>query len=205
MTEEKLNYETTKAYISGKNTGIAIEHVEKKFQIAESFLKSIGMVPVNPINNGLDESHSKQEHLLKDIELLLSSDTIFILENWSDSKQSRIEIKIAEEYGMQIMFESSVYKSVGKIEKLKTAIFEVMGLKFEDFTKMSRKKEFFYARMIFINHCRFYENMNLHKIGELVNRDHTTVMHGIKTYKNDIKYNTEFREIMDQINKKLNQ
>jgi hypothetical protein len=192
-----------KTYISGKTSGIPIEHVQQKFDIAESFLISIGMVPINPIKNGLTEKHSKKQHLIKDIQMLLNSNTIFVLDNWIDSKQSRIEIKIAEEYGIPIMFESNACKNIGKIEKLKDAITHVMGLKFDDLITKSRTKETFFARMIIINYCRETEKMSLYEIGQIVNRDHTTVMHGIKTYRNEIKYNSGFRDIVSKIDSVL--
>lgn len=201
MTEEKNNNKQTKAYISGKSESVNFEHVEKKFEIAETFLINIGMVPINPIKNGLSKNSTKNQHLLKDIELLLNSNTLFVLDNWLDSKQSRIEMKIAKELGIPIIFESNTYRNVSKIEKLKEAIFEVMGLTFDQYTTNSRMQKFFYARMIMINYCREQEDMSLQKIAFLINRDHTTVMHGLKTFKNEIKYNLEFRETVEKINK----
>lgn len=201
MTEAEPK--VTKTYISGKTTGISIENVEKKFEIAETFLMSIGMEPVNPLKNGLTSEHSKKEHLIKDIELLLDSDHIFVLDNWVESKQSRIEFKVAEEFGIPIIFESNTSKNIGKIEKLKNAITEVMGLRFEDYITKSRTQKCFYARMIIINYCRDQENMSLNDIGNIINRDHTTVMHGIKTFKNEIRFNNTFRENVVKINKIL--
>lgn len=205
MTGERASKPRMVVYISGKETGISIEHVVTKFRIAESFINSIGMTAINPLNNGLNESHSKEEHLVKDLELLLTANTIFILENWSTSKQSRIEKKIAEEQGMQIMYESNTYKNYGGIEMMKDAISKVMNLSFKDYITESRKKEFFYARMILVYYCRNVENMNLHEIGDLINRDHTTVLHALKTYKKDIMYNAPFRKIANDIQNALNE
>lgn len=200
MIEEKNINKETKAYISGKTEDVNIIHVEKKFEVAENFLISIGMVPINPIKNGLSEKSSKKKNLLKDIELLLNSNTIFVLDNWIDSTQSRIEMKIAKEFGIPIIFESNVYRNISKIEKMKAAITEVMGLSFEQYTTKSRDQNLFYARMIMINHCRQQEEMSLKDIGQLINRDHTTVMHGIKTFKNEIKFNVKFRKTVEKIN-----
>ena len=199
MTEERP-HKQHKTYISGKTSGVPVEFVQKKFEIAENYLLSLGMEPVNPLKNGLSENHTKKQHLLKDIGLLLSSNSIFILDNWIDSKQSRIEKKIAEEYGLTIMFESNSSLKLAIIENLKDAINEVMGLKFEDYTTKSRSQRLFYARMIVIYYCRERENMTVHEIANLINRDHTTVLHGIKTYKNEIKYNHDFREKVSRIN-----
>lgn len=200
IAENNNKSSTTKAYISGKTTGLSAELINNKFEIAECFLLSNGIIPVNPRKNGLNETHSKKEHYRKNIELLLSSDRIFVLENWIDSKQSMIEMRISEECGMPIMFESNSFKNTGRIEEIKSAINEVMGFQFQDYVTNSRKQKLFLARMVFINNCREQEKMSLQEIGDLINRHHTTVMHGIKTYKNEIKYNNKFRESVTKIN-----
>jgi len=192
-----------KTYISGKVAGIPIENIEKKFKIAEKYLVSIGMVPINPIKNGLTEKNSEHEHLIKDLPLLLGSNSIFVLDNWFDSKQSRIELKIAQEYGITVIYESSTLKYLIKTEKIKEAIFDVLGLKFEQYIKPSRNRDLFFARMIFVNYCREIENISLNAIGDMLNRDHTTVIHAIKTFKNEMHYNAVFRENVIRINEIL--
>jgi hypothetical protein len=200
IAENNFKMDKTKTYISGKTTGIPIEKINNKFEVAECYLLSNGMVPVSPLKNGLDVSHSKKEHFQKNIDLLLSSDRIFVLDNWIDSKQSMIDIRIAEEHGLPIIFESNSFKNIGKIDELKAAINEVLGLKFDDYITDSRNQKLFTARMIFINHCRNQENMNLQDIAALINRGHATVLHGIKTYKNEIRYNSDFRKKVMKIN-----
>lgn len=192
-----------KTYISGKVQGIPIENIEKKFKSAERYLKTIGMIPINPLVNGLNESKTEQDHLINDLPLLLGSNSIFILDNWFDSKQSRIELKIAQEYGITVMYESAILKNMIKTEKIKEAIFDVLGFRFEQYTTNSRERHFFYARMIFINYCREVQDITLEEIGIMLNRDHSTVLHGIKQFKNEIQYNMEFREDCRKINEIL--
>ena len=67
-----------KTYISGKVQGIPIENIEKKFKSAERYLKNIGMIPINPLVNGLDYRKTEQDHLINDLPLLLGSNSIFI-------------------------------------------------------------------------------------------------------------------------------
>lgn len=192
-----------KTYISGKVVGIPIENIEKKFKTAEKYLKTIGMIPVNPIKNGLTSKHTEQDHLITDLPLLLSSNSIFILDNWFDSKQSRIELKIAKEFGITVIYESAILKNMIKTEKIKEAIFDVLGFRFEDYTTNSRERHLFYARIIFINYCREVQDITLEEIGVMLNRDHSTILHGIKTFKNEIQYNMEFREDCRKINEIL--
>lgn len=192
-----------KTYISGKVQGIPIENIEEKFRNAEKYLLKIGMTPINPINNGLDFSNTEKDHLITDLPLLLGSNSIFILDNWFDSKQSRIELKIAHEFGITVMYESAILKNMIKTEKIKEAIFDVLGLRFDQYTTNSRERHFFYARMIFINYCREVQDITLEEIGIMLNRDHSTVLHGIKTFKNEIQYNADFREDCRKINEIL--
>jgi len=192
-----------KTYISGKVAGIPIENIEKKFKIAEKYLVSIGMVPINPIKNGLTEKNSEHEHLIKDLPLLLKANSIYILDNWFDSKKSRIELKIAQEYGITVMYESVIIKHQLKTESIKEAIFEVLGLQFEQYITPCRKTEYFFARIIFANYCSEFCQISLTDIGSMLNRGHATIIYSIKTFKNEMHHNTEFRENVIRINEIL--
>lgn len=188
-----------KVYISGKTSSIDIEEVKIKFKKAESYLIERGMKPVNPLKNGCNENHSQKEHLIKDLEMLLNSDSILVLDEWIDSRQSEIELKIAEKYGISIIFEHNADMNMHKIQNIKFAIKEVMGLDFSVYTTKSRNQKLFYARIILMNFCREREKMSLHDIAKLINRDYTTILHGLKTFKNELKYNIAFRENVSKI------
>ena len=191
----KKSINKEKVYISGRTNGLPPEAVQQKFEIAEAYIKAMGKLPINPIA----ERGTDKVDLASEIESLLKADSVFILDNWLDCKKSRIILKIAEEYDIPILFESMACKSV-IVEKLKDAILHVMGFKFQEIIIKSRKKDLFFARMIIINHCFTNEKMNFVEIGEIINRDHTTVLHGIKTYRNEMKYNSSFRELVSKVN-----
>lgn len=179
MTEEKPNNRDNKRiFISGKNNSVADQEVETS-ELTENFFIKINMIQ-KTFKKGIDEKKIMEEKLINYI------------------------MNLSEKFEIDVLYESDSSKQVSLIKEMKAAIKEVMGLDFEEFTKSCRKNEYFYARMIFINHCKFYENMHLHKIGSLVNRDHSTVMYSINTYRNEIKYNSDFREIVEKVNKVLN-
>ncbi len=203
MTDEKTNKKST-VYINGKYENIDQKQAVSKFETAEKYLHENGMIPVNPMKDEIKTNQSKRERLINQIEIMMECDSIFVLDNWFDCEQSRVKVKIAEEYGFEIIYESDCYIKSTLIEQLKEAIFDIMGLKFEQYITNSRKNDYFYARMIFVNHCKNYEGMNLNKIGNLINRDHSTVMYSLKTYQNEIKYNQDFRETTRKVNKALN-
>ena len=91
-----------RVYISGKITGLEYSEVERLFNAAEKKLSKNGFTPVNPLRNNLPMWASWREHMKKDIQILLSCDAIFMLDNWKDSKGATLERHIAEQLGMII-------------------------------------------------------------------------------------------------------
>lgn len=91
-----------KAYISGAISGIPFDEVIAKFREAEEHLTNEGWQPVNPLHNGLPVESSWKQHMIKDIEMLMNCDAIFMLPCWSGSKGARIEKMIAQEMGMKV-------------------------------------------------------------------------------------------------------
>lgn len=92
-----------RCYISGKISGLPIEQVTAKFRQAEQQVRAFGHEPINPLDNGVDKEADWNDHLVADIALLLGCDAIYLLKDWEDSKGSRIEHKIAEECGLEII------------------------------------------------------------------------------------------------------
>ncbi|MCF2487483.1 DUF4406 domain-containing protein [Dyadobacter sp. CY347] len=92
-----------KIYISGKITGVPIEQAREKFAEAEKILMCSGWETVNPMKNGLPETASWKEHMVKDIEMLLDCEAILMLSCWRTSKGAKIEKAVAEQMGMQVL------------------------------------------------------------------------------------------------------
>ncbi len=92
-----------KVYISGKITGLPFEEVEGNFYHAQNRLEEEGFEVVNPLENGLPREAEWREHVKADIRLLLECDTIYLLENWKESKGARIERDIAVALGYDIV------------------------------------------------------------------------------------------------------
>jgi len=77
----------------------------------------------------------------------------------------------------------------------------------------NRSKQLVFARNMCYFIFRRYFSMTLKEIGQAFERDHTTVIHGIMTFQNDIDcikfYKTQFQEVQQILglhtnNKKLN-
>lgn len=189
-----------KIYISGKITGLPFHEVEAKFQGAEELLEELDLVPVNPLKNGLTKEHSWNEHMVKDIEMLLDCDGIMMLDNWDTSKGAKIEYNIAVVTEKSILFEANIEKDNETVFRIQNAIHEVTGLKFSQYTTKSRKRDGFFARMIFVHHC----HANGIDPMKYILRDRTMIYHYLNQYHDEIKFNPHFKMIAKKIEDKLN-
>jgi len=81
-----------------------------------------------------------------------------------------------------------------------------------DIDKQTRIEKYVEARMIYYWICYYFTNMNLSKIAKTVNKNHATVLHGIKNFPNFMETDKEFKEkflgvysiIKDKVNKNTN-
>ena len=96
-----------KVYISGPITGFLKDEVITSFSSAETELKAKGHIPVNPLNNGLPWNSSWEDHMKRDIQLLLDCNAIYLLPNFRQSKGAMLELHIAKELGMYVMNEAT--------------------------------------------------------------------------------------------------
>lgn len=94
-----------KVYISGAITGRPIDAVVNQFKKAESELIEKGHYPVNPLNNGLDNTASWLEHMRADIRLLLDCDAIYMMVGWPDSRGAIIEKQLAQNLGLKVFIQ----------------------------------------------------------------------------------------------------
>ena len=192
-----------KIYISGKITGLDYADVEAKFQDAQDLLSDIGFEVVNPLNNGLTKEHSWEQHMVKDFELLLPCDAIYMMDNWQDSIGARIEHRTAFEMNKDIWFESNVVSLEKTVLRIQNAVHEATGMKFNEYTTKSRKRDGFFARMLFVYHCR-RNRMKLVEIAKYVHRDHSSMLHLLKKYEDEKKFNPNFRVLAEKVESILN-
>lgn len=192
-----------KIYISGKITGLDYADVETKFQDAQNLLSDIGFEVVNPLNNGLTKEHSWEQHMVKDFELLLPCDAIYMMDNWQDSTGARIEHRTAFEMNKDIWFESNVVSLEKTVLRIQNAVHEATGMKFNEYTTKSRKRDGFFARMLFVYHCR-RNRMKLVEIAKYVHRDHSSMLHLLKKYEDEKKFNPNFRVLAEKVESILN-
>ena len=97
----------------------------------------------------------------------------------------------------------NIYKEndIGSIQKVVAAYYDITV----DVLKgKSRKKDVAYARMLAMYLCRNLTDKPLEEIGlDFGGRDHSTVIHANRTIEEDLRSNTQLKEIIDDIKKKL--
>lgn len=94
-----------RVYISGAITGLPAEEAAERFRRAERRLRRAGMVPVCPLDNGLDASAGWAQHMRRDLEMLAGCDAVYMLDNWSTSRGAQIELRTAITERKMIIFE----------------------------------------------------------------------------------------------------
>ena len=192
-----------KVYISGKISGLDFEEVKKRFLEAEEFLESLGIQAVNPLNNGLSVDDDWIKHLCRDIELLHECNYIYMMDGWQDSGGAWVEYDFASRTGKTVVFASNIIRNQGIVLKIENAIHEVTGLRLNQYNTKSRKRDGFFARMLFVYHCR-REKMKLVDIAKYIHRDHSSMLHFLNKYNDEVRYNDFFRVMAERVNNILN-
>ncbi|WP_297643088.1 DUF4406 domain-containing protein [uncultured Bacteroides sp.] len=91
-----------RCYNSGKIGGINYLHALRKFRDADNIIHTMGMHPVNPMNNGLKPSRPYWMHMAVDILMLATCGNIFLQKDWRQSRGARIEYRIARFMGLTV-------------------------------------------------------------------------------------------------------
>ena len=93
-------------YISGKITGDEIQEAKAKFQAAADQIKNEGGDPMNPMEYiEVEEKKTWEQYMKEALYLLLMSDEILMLEDWTESRGAKIEHAIAKTLKFKIRYQ----------------------------------------------------------------------------------------------------
>jgi chromosomal replication initiator protein len=86
-------------------------------------------------------------------------------------------------------------------EKIIEKVSEYYKIQIKDIKGRSRKREFVKARFISMYLIRNNTSLKLKTIGDIVGRDHTTVLHSLQTIQNTLSlhYDTDLRDELNEI------
>ncbi len=193
-----------RTYISGEFTENTLAD-KAKFDSAENSLREMGHFPVNPFSI----SPSGRITWPVRIDILAGCEAIYLLPDWLKSRDAMVEKYYCEMNEKTVMFQSSVEAGSERerkekiiVSRILDAIHEVMGLTLSDCIEENREPKRFFARMIFYRHCD-RSGMKPERSLIYVPRDRTTVLHALRKFNNEYKYNREFREIVCKVSERI--
>lgn len=194
-----------KVYISGKIAGLSHEEVVKRFSAAEKLLRERGYEPVKPILSIPDEK-TLEEAMLADLAVLMNCDAIFMLDGWMNTKGACIEKYVAEITGKIVRFETAVLNDpyYDIVHRITQAIEEIMGLRIEEYSGMSKSPRMHYARIIFVDYCCKH-GMNYTSIGKYLNRDRSTISRDYMQGCSEVRVNPDFANMAIRVDNLLRQ
>lgn len=96
-----------KVYISGRITENA--NYKTDFEVAETVLKNAGYEPINPAKEHLPDGATWVDYMRHDIQLLCDCDAIYMLAGWRKSEGAKIEHKLAQDLGIEIIYGGKTY------------------------------------------------------------------------------------------------
>lgn len=94
-----------RVYLSAPISGYDLEERRKAFSKIEERLLNNGYEVCNPMGAQWQEGITTQEYMRKDLEMLLTCDTILMMEGWNNSIGCKLELDVAIATGIDVMFE----------------------------------------------------------------------------------------------------
>ena len=91
-------------YVSGKITGME-ELAAVIFDNAETILTNLGIQSLNPMKLNHDHDKSWESYMRVCIKALCDCDCIYILPNYKESRGALMEIAIAKDLGLKLVYE----------------------------------------------------------------------------------------------------
>jgi hypothetical protein len=114
LKEAYRNGDRFHIYLSGPMTGLP-DYNRPAFNAVAEELRAQGMSVFNPADIGPQENIMPRAwYMRRDIEGLLKSDTVYVLPGWGKSEGAKLEIEIAKQLEMPIVFTSQPRKNKRK-------------------------------------------------------------------------------------------
>lgn len=112
-----------RTYNSGKISGIEKYDVNVKFEKADREITELGLKPVNPLSSWIPDNAPYWIHITADLLMLATCKTIYLQNDWEESRGARIEKKVAEKLGLRIITQNEYVntREVNESETKKTA------------------------------------------------------------------------------------
>lgn len=86
----------------------------------------------------------------------------------------------------------------GNIEKILAKTCDVFGVSAEDIRSNKHNRNVFFARVVVAKHLRTLFPLSSTEIGQILCKDHSTVLRYLSVYDQEYRYNKEFRIFADK-------
>jgi len=94
-----------KCYIAGKIGDLPIEIYARLFKDGAKEVEQMGFEALSPID--LPHNHDKtwRSYMIEDLRLMVGCDAVYALKNWTHSPGARIEVGLAVQLGIEIIYQ----------------------------------------------------------------------------------------------------
>lgn len=189
-----------KVFISGQITGLHYQTMQSRFKDAEEFLTALGFDEVVNPTTGIEADIDDKTVLLKSMTELLECDCIFMLDEWDNCPTARIQHYIMRINNKNVLYEKPQLSV--RIDAIVEIVAGVCGVKVADIRSTCRRRGLVYARMLCVYYMRLL-GYKVIRIGLAMNRDHSMISCYMKTHNNEVKFNREYRELMQRCEQKI--
>lgn len=97
----------------------------------------------------------------------------------------------------------NLQKTGGYMSKVVALAFKKTGISIYDIRSKTRKKEVVHARYIICWLAYRYSNLSLNRIGKIIGKDHSTVLHAVATWVLWYNVYDDTRELIDELEKEI--
>lgn len=97
-----------KCYIAGKVTGLPEAIYKANFRKAEIAVTILGYEPVNPVELPHDHDETWLSYMREALPVMLECDAVYALPDWQDSRGAAIEVQLARDLGIPVIFQQTV-------------------------------------------------------------------------------------------------
>ena len=125
------------------------------------------------------------------------------LKNMSISPYSFPGLKLDLNEKQQIKNNSKLLRYKITKEEILEIIADECGITVGQILNKSRKREVINGRFIFCGIMNDYFSYTLKRIGGVVGRDHTTVIHAVRKFKDRIRNEDDFRDLVNGVYNKI--
>lgn len=147
---------------------------------------------------------------LVDFLALVQADVAYFIDGWFEIRRCRMDFAICVDSDKNIIIQKPLpmYDDYRKTINLQKVLYEITGVSFDEIRSPSRKQELFYARTLFAWYCHNVLKMKLSSIGQLINRDHSTVCCCLKKYhelmdaKNEPDFSMNQQRLVEMMNRR---